>query len=236
MTTTVKRRDVVNRPLALRAAVPAVAGALAAAAALTACGPVKMGAAATIGDERITTARLDDTVAQWRKEFDANRQAALVQQTEQQRGQQVPFDQDSPHRSALYQLVSFKVWDEVAEEQGVTVTQGEIDRLLDGLGGAAAVAPSVLAADVPLRYTTDFARTALLQRQLLQRYGLVPNAQGQLDPAAQERATRQLATAYSTAASRLKITISPRFGGFDPRTVSLSPVTYRLSRTESGTG
>jgi hypothetical protein len=219
-----------------RVPVLAAAGALAAAAALTACGPVKMGAAATVGDERITTAQLDSTVAQWHKEFDKNRQAALVQQVAEQRGQRLPFDPDSPHRSALYQLIGFKVWDEAAKEQGVTVSQGQIDRLLGGLGGQSGVSASVLAADIPVRYTTDIARIVLIQQELLQRYGAAPNAQGQLDPAAQQRALQQRDAVYSAAAQKLKITVSPRFGGFDARQVALNPVSYRLSKTESGTG
>jgi hypothetical protein len=232
---TVQKRNV-KRTAVFRTPVLAVAGALAAVTALTACGPVKMGAAATIGDERITTARLDSTVAQWRKEFDKNSQAALVQQSAQQQGQKVPFDQDSPHRSALFQLVSFRVWDEVAKEQGATVTQGQVDRLLAGLGGQAGAAPSILASDIPVSYTTEVARTYLVQQELLQRNGLVPNGQAQLDPNARTRAIQQVTAAYTAAAEHLKITISPRFGAFDPQQVTFNPVAYRLSRTESGTG
>lgn len=219
-----------------RTAVTAAVGALLAGFALSACGPVKMGTAATIGDDRITTARLDSTVAQWRKEFDANHDANLVQQSAEQRGQRLPFDPDSPHRSALYQLIEFKVWDEVASEQGLTVTQGQIDGLLGGLGGPAGVSATVLASDVPVRYTNDFARVALIQQGLLRRLGAAPNAQGQLDPAVQQRVVRQVVAAYSAAAQRLDITVNPRFGGFDPRQVTLNPVAYRLSKTESGTG
>ena len=210
----------------------AAVGALVAGVALTACGPVKMGAAATIGDERITTAQLDGAVAQWRKEFDQNRQAALVQQVAEQRGQRIPFDQDSPHRSALFQLIGFRVWDEVGKEQGVTVTQGQIDGLLGGVGGPAGIAPSVLAADIPLRYTTDVARIVLIQQEMVRRSA----PRGGLDPTAQQRAVAQTEAAYRTAAERLKITVNPRFGGFNPEQVALNPVTYRLSRTESGTG
>lgn len=215
-----------------RATVTAAAGALVAGVALTACGPVKMGAAATIGDERITTAQLDSAVAQWRKEFDKNRQAALVQQVAQQRGQRIPFDQESPHRSALYQLIDFKVWNEVAKEQRITVTQGQIDGLLSGAGGQAGVAPSILAGDIPLRYTTDVARVVLIQQELLRRFA----PQGLLDPATQQRVIAQREAAYRTAAQRLGITVNPRFGGFNIEQVALNPVTYRLSRTESGTG
>ena len=220
-----------------RTAVTAAVGALLAGVVLGACGPVKMGTAATVGDERITTARLDSTVAKWREEFAANRQAALVQQAAEQQGQRLPFDPDSPHRSALYQLIGFKIWDEVAREQGITVTQGQIDGLLGGLGGPSGVSAAVLASDIPLRHTNDVARVVLIQQMLLQRYGAAPNAQGQLDLAAQQRALRQRDAVYSAAAGRLDITVNPRFGGgFDARQVSLNPVSYRLSKTESGTG
>jgi hypothetical protein len=229
----VKRKAVFRSCASIRVLV--VAGALAAAAGLAACGPVKMGAAATVGDERITTTQLDRTVEQWREEFDKDRQAALVQQAAEQRGQRIPFDPDSPHRSALYQLIGFKVWDEVAKEQGVAVTPGQVDRLLEGLGGQSAVSASVLAADVPLRYTLDIARVVLIQQELLRRSGLAPNAQIQPDPATQQRALQQRDAAYSAAARRLDITVNPRFGGFDARQVALNPVTYRLSKTESGT-
>jgi hypothetical protein len=220
-----------------RTAVTAAVAALLAGVALSACGPVKMGTAATIGDERITTARLDSTVAQWHKEFDANHDAKVVQQVAEQRGQRIPYDPDSPHRSALYQLIGFRVWDEVAREQGLTVTQGQVDGLLGGVGGRSGVAATVLASGVPVRYTNDVARVVLVQQAMLQRYGAASNAQGQPpDQAAQQRALQQTGAAYSAAAGRLNITINPRFGDFDPRQVSLNPVSYRLSKTESGTG
>ena len=225
-----------KRTVVFRTAVTAAFGALLTGVALSACGPVKMGTAATIGDERITTVRLDSTVAQWHKEYDANHDAKRVQQAAEQRGQRLPFDPDSPHRSALYQLIGFKVWDEAAREQGLTVTQGQVDGLLGGLGGQSGVSAVVLASGIQVRYTNDVARVVLTQQALLQRYGAAPNAQGQLDQAAQQRALRQVDAAYSAAAGRLDITVNPRFGGFDARQVALNPVSYRLSKTESGTG
>lgn len=240
-----------------RTAVTAAAGALLASGALSACGPVKMGTAATVGDERITTAQLDDTVAQWRKEFAANRQVARVQQAAEQQGQRLALDPDSPHRSALYQLIGFKVWDEVAKQQGITVPQGQVDGLLGRLGGASIVSVVVLAADIPERYANDVLRVILIRLALLQRYGAVPNAQGQLDPAVQRRALQQSDAAYSAAARRLDVAINPRFRGFDPgraapnpveilvelsrggsgpAPAALKPIPYELSKTESGTG
>lgn len=228
-----------------RTSLKTAVGALAAGLVLTACGgPVKMGAAATVDDRRISTAQLDSTVAQWQEEFARTPRAAMLQQQAQQQNQRIPFDPDSPKRSALHQLIDFRIWDEVARQQRVTVTQGQIDRFLAGLGGPANVAPSVLANDVPLSHTNDLVRAALIQRGLLQRYGVRPDPQGQIDPATQQRAIQQLEAAYTAAAKRLNISVNPRFGRFDPQRVTLNPVAYGLSKTEpitppepaSGTG
>src|SRR4051794_6809116 len=118
-----------------------LASAIFVGGALTACQPVRPGAAATVGGQRITTSQLDSVVADWRKEFARNADAGQVQQQLQQQGQQIPFDPDSPVRSALYQLVEMRVWDEVARQKGVGVTQGQIDeRIARGGGGRALTA------------------------------------------------------------------------------------------------
>jgi hypothetical protein len=214
----------------------ASAAVLAAGLVLTACGgPVKMGAAATVDDRRITTAQLDSTVARWQEEFARTPRAGLLQQQAQQQNQRIPFDPDSPRRSALYQLIDFRIWAEVARQQRVSVTQGQIDGFLAGLGGRASVAPSVLANDIPLSHTDDLVRSALTQQALLQRYGARPDPQGQIDPGVQQQALQQLGAVYLGATRQMKITINPRFGTFNPQQVTLNPVAYGLSKTESAT-
>lgn len=208
-----------------RTSLKVAVGMLAAGVMLAGCGgPVQMGTAATIDDSRITTAQLDRTVAQWRQEFSRNPRAGLLQQQARQRNQSIPFDPDSPTRSALYQLIAFRVWTEVARRQGIAVTQGQIDDFLAGFGGSADVAASVLAIEVPLSHTTDLVRSVLIQRELLRRYGARPDAQDQAN------------LAYVAAARRLQISVNPRFGRYDPRQVTLTPVAYRLSKTESDAG
>jgi hypothetical protein len=209
---------------------------LAAAAVLAGCGPVKMGSAATVDDRRITTSQLDSTVSQWQKEFAKNPRAGMLQQQAQQQNQGIPFDPDSPKRSALRQLIDYEIWDEVARQQGITVTQGQIDRFLGSLGGSANVDAIVLASDVPVSHTADLVRIELIRLELLRRNGVQPNAQGQVDQAALQRANQQIQVAYATAAKQLKIDVNPRFGRFDLQNVTLSPVAYGLSKRESGTG
>src|SRR5258708_8842852 len=59
-----------------------VVGALVVSTALTACGgPVKAGAAATFGCGRITTASLDQTAIDWKKQHDKNPAADQTRQS-----------------------------------------------------------------------------------------------------------------------------------------------------------
>lgn len=227
----------VKRAVVFRTTLCVLAATVAVTVALTACGgPVRMGAAATVDDRRITTSQLDSTVEQWQREFARNPRAGLLQQQAQQQNQRIPFDPDSPKRSALRQLIDYEIWDEVARQQGVTVTQGEIDRFLAGLGGSANVDAIVLAGDVPISHTNDLVRVELIRRALLQRNGVQPDAQGQVDQATLQRADQQVQAAYAAAAKQLKIDVNPRFGRFDVQNVTLSPVAYGLSKRESGTG
>lgn len=214
---------------------------------LAACSPMKMGAAAVVGDDRITTSTLDRTVSDWRAEFDGDPVAERIR--EDPRG--APLDYDSPERSALHQLIAFRVWRQVGSNEGVTVNKGEVDAALADSGAPAQVRSAVVASGVPASYTTDYVRSALVQRTLLQRYGLpAPASQppSATDSTAQDLATRRkqaedrLNGIYTATAKAMKITVNPRFGAFKQvdvpgggQTVTLSPVIYTLSGAESGT-
>jgi hypothetical protein len=207
-----------------------VALGVAAAAALTACGgPVKMGAAAVFDDRRITVAQLDQTVSDWKKQLDKDPAALELQQG----GQQVPADPDSPPRSALVQLVDFRIWDELAREQHVEVTPTQIDQIIAANGGKKAVDDLTLAHGLPVSHARDVVRAFVIHSLLLQRYGAVPNQQGQVDQQAQQLATQRLGVAYGQATRTLKIKINPRYGSFDPNN-GLGPVSYGLSRPDPG--
>src|SRR5437588_11653075 len=101
--------------LVFRKSLKAAVSVLAAGTALTACGPLKPGAAAVIGHDRITVAKLDSAVSQWKKELPAHPDAEQIVQSSQP-DQHVPFDPSSPRRSALYQLIAIRAWDQVARE------------------------------------------------------------------------------------------------------------------------
>lgn len=208
--------------------------ALAAGTALAACGPLKPGAAAMIGHDRITVAKLDSAVNQWSKELPKypEAQQIVAQAQGQQTGQQIPFDPSSPRRSALYQLIEIRAWDEVAREKGIEVAPGQVDAFIAGKGGRGGLDAYVLAEGLPTSYADDFARSLLIQETMLQRYGVDPRQPA--TPAEQAQIKRLLAD-YAGAKRHLGITVNPRFGTFDDKTASLGAVCPRLSTPDSGT-
>ncbi len=209
---------------------------LAAGTALAACGPVKTGAAAVIGHDRITVAKLDSAVTQWGKELPRHPQAQEIvaqAQSQQQSGQQIPFDPSSPQRSALYQLIEIRVWDELAREQHVSVAPGQVDSFVAAKGGQAGLDAYVLAQGLPTSYADDFARTLVIQQAMLQRYGLNPGQAA--DPQKQQQVIQRLLGDYAGAKRHLGISVNPRFGTFDDKTMALGPVCPRLSTPDSGT-
>jgi parvulin-like peptidyl-prolyl isomerase len=97
-----------------RLALLAAAG-LAVVLALSGCGnePVRAGAAATVGDVRITTAELHDLVTR----------GLADPQAEQQLG----ADKAAFQRLALGRLIQHEIVTKAAEEEGVKVTDGAVD-------------------------------------------------------------------------------------------------------------
>jgi hypothetical protein len=214
--------------------------ACAVAAALAACGPVKTGAAAIVGNERISDAKLDSAVTEWTKELPHYPEAQqLVQQAQsQQPGQQQeqqsvqPYDPSSPQRSALYLLIQMRTWDELAREQGVTTTPGQVDALVASRGGQSILDTSVVAQGLPTSYTDEFAKMVMIQQVIAQHYGV--NPQGATN--AQEQAAGQrLLNDIMAAGHKLKITVNPRYGSYDVKSLGLGLVCPHLSTPDSGT-
>ncbi|GAA3945064.1 hypothetical protein GCM10023085_28950 [Actinomadura viridis] len=204
-----------------------MAAAAVAAAALAGCGggPVKVGTAAVVDDDRIELSTLDRAVQDWQREFRADERANLIRQ-------RLGSDQlwDSDLREALDWLVKFRVAGEVAERNGLPVSEGQVDEVVAALDRQAGAASATRAYGLPARYTRDLARFFAVQTLAAQRFA--GNAQpGSPQSAAAQEQTKNL---FVTAARGMRITINPRFGGFDPAQVGLTPVAFTLSATESG--
>src|SRR5271165_4963059 len=105
-------QSLVLRRLALRRLVKASAVVLGAGILVTGCSPVKFGAAAITGNERITIATLDTQVtnlSQAVKQYPNTIQLSSAQETQE----------------TLSWLVRFQINDELARQAGITVTPAE---------------------------------------------------------------------------------------------------------------
>lgn len=231
-------------PGVLRTALKAAAGAVAAAMAMTACGSqLTMGAAATFDKSRISEATLDATVVRWQRDMRAHPDVALERTDLQNRARQqvdqgmitweqarlgLPFDPDSPARTALAGLIGFRVWDEVARQQGITIKPLQIDGFIRTNGGQRSIANQTLLLGMPVSYSRDEVRAYITRVTLLAGWGATPDQQGRLDPAVVQR----LQALVGRAAEALRIKVSPRFGSFNPVQAGLALPTFRMSKPD----
>ncbi|MFI0482444.1 hypothetical protein [Actinomadura sp. 9N215] len=221
----------------VKAAAAAVA-AVVAAGALTGCGDSpKVGAAAIVGDNRITVTSLSQTVRDWREQFRADPTANQLRANPA--GPQLAADSESDLQGALTLLIHFRVVDEVAERAKVTVTGAQVDAVVAGMneevaqrklpGGADSI---TLANGLPREHTRDLARLFAAQGAVMRSFGADPNnPQG---PATLQAENRWQETFRSTA-DRMDVEVNPRYGTYDPGKFEVGPVTFRLSSPDSGT-
>jgi parvulin-like peptidyl-prolyl isomerase len=106
----------------------------------TGCGTVRAGAAATVGDERITVTDLRDLVAR-----------GLADPSAQQT---VGADRPTYERSVLARMIQHLVLVEAARQEGVSVTAGQVDQAYDRfvaqLGGEQQLKAEALKAGIAL--------------------------------------------------------------------------------------
>ena len=184
----------------------AVAGAC---ALLAACSPVKTGAAAIVGNDRITSSSLDSQVSN------------LQQTIAQYGGSHIAAGQYPQH--VLGWLVTFEIRDETARANGITVSQSDIDSEISQINASAQASAEQQGATYP-------GLTVLLA----QYYGLPPNLEnafGQWEAqelafvvkknggkvpttnsAVVQQAVNQFSTAECQAVKTLNIQVNPQYG------------------------
>jgi hypothetical protein len=187
------------------AAAVAVAGAC---ALLAACSPVKVGAAAIVGNDRITTSSLNDEVS--------NLQQAVAQYHLQSA---LPAS-DYPV-AVLTWLVRFKIQDQAAQNAGITVTPGEISTALNQLDSQERAAaqqqsqnypgldPLLVANGVPPNLDNDFGQWQAQQAAFLAK------ANGGKAPATQAEETAaigKLNTAQCQVVKSVGVQVNPQYG------------------------
>lgn len=185
-----------------------ISGALVAGLTLTGCGAATAGAAAVVGDTRISEQTLTSTV-----------QEVLVAQKKS------PNTSDAALTSAvLGRLVTSELVNLLATEKGVTVTQGAIDSTLQGYvqqaGGEAQVQDILLQRNVAPTQIESFVRTNVLAQMLGQALAPTADIQGQSDA---------VVAAIIETSMVVGTEVSPRFGTWDATKLAIGPVPSDLS-------
>lgn len=206
----------------LRTSMKLGAALAAAGIAVTACGPVQMGAAAILGNQRISAAALSAQVDNLSAGYHTYHGKIQLQYPVSQMPQQ-----------ALSWLVRFRVRDALAARENVTVSRGDAQRALDQInaqirqGGGSATLPELAVANgLPPDLITDLGRYQAVENAVIARLdgGKLPAKQ-----AALQVLQRQFSVAQCRASKSLNIKINPQFGMLDYSQLSVVSAPPSLS-------
>ena len=202
----------------LRTAVSVTAAAIAATCALAACGPTRMGSAAILGNERITSTMLSDQVANLQQWYQAHKSKVQLQ-----------FPLSQAPQEVLAWMVRFRVRDEMAARNHVKVSSGQSARALDAIAaqaGPTGIKNLAVANGLPPDLLPDLGRYEAIQNALVAKMdgGTLPKS-----TAAQQALGAALALRQCRAAKAMNIRLNPRFGQLDYSQLSVIPAATALS-------
>jgi hypothetical protein len=215
------RRDVVVR----RTSITASAGILAALTALTACGPVQMGSAAIVGDQGISASTLAGQVSNLKDAYNASHGSIQLQYPRSQAPQQV-----------LSWLLRFRIRDQMAARNGITVSQADTERASAALAAQARqnhvkLADLAVANGLPPDLLPELGRYEAIQTALVRKLdrGTLPTSSSGLNVLSQKFGAIQC-----HAAKSLAIRVNPQFGRMDYNQLSIVPAALKLSAPPGG--
>jgi hypothetical protein len=194
--------------------------------AVAGCGTLKLGAAAITGPTRVTSSTLTDQVSNLQTAYKADaRKGIKPQRAVGQEPQQV-----------LTWLITFRVYDKLAQLHGISVSQTAVQNQLTALQAqakqekvdtdvyvsAAGAVPPDLVPEIG-RY---FAILSAFQNRL--DGGKAPTA-----TAGQNALQSRVSHAQCLAAKNLGITVNPQYGEFDYTSFSVVPAPSKLAASAS---
>jgi len=196
------------------------AGALA-VLALAACGgPVQMGSAAIVGNQGISASQLTNEVSNLQNAYQASHGRVQLQFPKSQTPQQV-----------LSWLVRFRIREEMARRNGITVTPADSQRAQAAIAAQArqsnvSLADLAVANGLPPNLLPELGRYQAIQAALVNKLdgGNLPTSQSGLSALSQ-----QFATVQCRAAKGLAIKVNPQFGQMDYRQLAIIPAETKLS-------
>jgi hypothetical protein len=195
----------------LRRGIKVSAVVLGAGLVLAGCSPVKLGAAATVGSHRITIATLDTEVtdlSQAVKQYPASISLTQAQQT----------------NLTLAWLVKFQVAEQLARQQGITVSSGQAQSALAQILAASQAQAAqqgisnvtltliLASAGIPPNLSAEVGRYQAIELRYLAQVngGKLPST-----TATENATTAKLNKASCVAAKSLNIRVNPQFGRLD---------------------
>jgi hypothetical protein len=194
--------------------------------AVTACGTVHMGAAAIVGDQRVSSSNLNAEVANLNAGYQKYRKQVQLQYSVSQMPQQV-----------LGWIVKFKVRDRQAQREGITVTSTETQQALSSIEasikaqGESAPLPAVAVANgLPPDMLTELGQYQAIETRLLDRLdgGKLPSG-----TSAQTALEAKFNKSQCLAAKSLDIQINPQFGELDYSDYAVVAAPSNLSATQT---
>lgn len=213
----------------MKGAVAVAAAAFGACALVSACAPVKTGSAAIVGSQRISVSGLDTQVASLAAA--SKPYAGQVQLTTAQMPGQV-----------LSWLIRFGIRDQLAQTEGITVTQAQVQQAIADINAQARAQAQqsgqsnyslqllLVANGIPPDMLNELGRYQAIEIAYIEMNngGKIPTS-----TAAQTAATAQFNHSECLAAKSLNIQVNPQFGQLnyssqDP--YSVAPVPDTLSR------
>jgi hypothetical protein len=203
-----------------RTSIFVIAAVAAATCVISACGPIKMGAAAITGDQRITTATLSNEVSHLQQAYQAGRGSIRLQ-----------FPLSEAPQQVLSWMLRFKIRDQLAVRNHLSVTPGDSQRALaalerqTGRTGPAFVQLAV-ANGLPPDMLPALGRYEAIQNAMLTRLdgGTLPRSTAQVQQLSAVLSQRQC-----VAAKTLNIQVNPEFGQLDYASLSVIPSATSLA-------
>lgn len=208
----------------LRTSITVAAAALA-VGILAACGSVQMGSAAIVGGHGVPAATLTKEVANLETAYKASKGAIQLQFPASQTPQQV-----------LTWLVRFRIREQMAARNHITVTRADSQHALASIAAQArqnhvTLAQLAVANGLPPDLLPELGRYQAIEVALVSRLdgGTLPTS-----PSALQNLSAKFDREQCLAAKSLAIRVNPQFGRVDYGQLTIVPAALTLSAPEGG--
>ena len=204
----------------LRTSITLTAAALAGVLMLSACGSVKLGAAAVSNNQRISAATVTAEVNNLNQAYQADKAKIQLQ-----------FAKSEMPQEVLSWLLRFQVREQMANRYGITVTQTQVQDALNSIAAQAkqsgvTTRDLAVANGVPPDQLNELGRYVAIQDAVLNRLdgGKLPTAN-----AALTTLSNKFDASQCVAAKSLAIQVNPQYGALDYRSIGVVAAPNKLS-------